>query len=115
VVVVRGLAFSAILFSLLASGCTLTHSKHSPKGYTLAEVQAAAVACGDVSNFANITYGAVDYPRVRGVETLPNGNMRVELSIWIYQLSAQQGADHDVTVVVSPGMQIIDEHEVARR
>jgi hypothetical protein len=111
---VRRLAFIAILCTLLASGWTLTHSKHSPRGYSLAEVQAAAVASADMSNDANMTYVAVKYPRVRGVETLPNGSMRVELSIWIYGLSAQQGADHHVTVEVSPGMQIVDAHEVAR-
>jgi hypothetical protein len=115
VVLVRRLAFIAILCSLLASGWTLTHSKHIPKGYALAEVQAAALASADVSKHASNTYVAVKYPRVWGVEKLPNGNMRVELSIWIYGLSAQQGADHDVTVEVSPGMQIVDAHEVARQ
>jgi hypothetical protein len=50
-----------------------------------------------------------------GRGTLPNGDTRVELSIWIYGLSAQQGADHDLTVEVSPGMQIVDEHEVAQQ
>ena len=114
----RRLAFTAILCTLLASGCTLTHSKQCPKGYSLAEVQAAAVASADVSEYANKTYGAygaVEYARVWGVETLRNGDIRVELAIWIYALSARQGADHDVTVEVSPGMQIVDEHEVARQ
>jgi hypothetical protein len=114
VVLVRRLAFTAILCTLLASGWTLTHSKHSPRGYSLAEVQAAAVASADVSNDATMTYVAVKYPRVRGVETLADGTMRVELSIWIYGLSAQQGADHHVTVEVSPNMQIVKAHEVAR-
>ena len=111
----RRLAFIAILCTLTASGWTLTQSTHSPKGYVLAEVQAAAVASADMSNDANMTYLAVKYPRVLGVERLPNGNMRVKLSIWIYGLSAQQGADHHVTVEVSPGMQIVNEHEVARQ
>jgi hypothetical protein len=107
----RWLAFTAILCSLLASGWTLTHSNHSPKGYSLAEVQAGAVASADLSNDANMTYVAVKYPRVRGVETLANGTMRVELSIWIYGRSAPQGADHHVTVEVSPNMQIVKAHE----
>jgi hypothetical protein len=84
-------------------------------GYTLAQVQAAALASVDVSKNANSAYPAVKYPHVSGVDTLPNGNTRVELSIWIHALSGQQGADHDVTVEVSPRMQIIDEHEVARQ
>jgi hypothetical protein len=99
----------------VAGGWTLTQSKHTPRGYSLAEVEAAAVASADVSMHASKTYVAVKYPRVRAVETLPNGDRRVELSIWIYGLSAQQVADHDLTVEVSPGMQIVDEHEVAQQ
>jgi hypothetical protein len=104
---------ATLALSTTASAASATKPPH--KGYTLAEVQAAAVASADVSRAANKTYVAVKYPRVWGVETLLNGNVRVELSIWIYGLSAQQGADHDVTVIVSPGMQIVDEHEVARQ
>jgi hypothetical protein len=111
----RRLALTAILCTLLVSGWTLTHSKHRPTGYSLAELRAAAVASADLSHDANMTYVAVKYPRVRGVEKLPNGNMRVELSIWIHGLSAQQGADHHVTVEVSPGMQIVNAHEIARQ
>jgi hypothetical protein len=117
-VFVRRLAFIALLCTLLASGWTLTHTKrsfkgYSFKGYSLAEVQAAAVASADVSD--NATYVAVTYPRVSRVERLPNGNRRVDLSIWIYGRSAPRGAEHDVIVVVSPGMQIVDAREVARQ
>jgi hypothetical protein len=112
----RWLAFTAILCSLLASGWTLTHSNHSPRGYSLAEVQAAAVASADLTNDANMTYVAVKYPHVRGVATLPNGTVRVELSIWIWDgLSPSTAADHQVSVEVSPNMQIVYAHEVARR
>jgi hypothetical protein len=112
-VFVRRLAFIALLCTLLASGRTLTHTKHSVKGYSLAEVQAAAVGSADVSD--NATYVAVTYPRVSRVERLSNGNMRVDLSIWIYGRSAPQGAEHNVIAVVSPGMQIVDAREVARQ
>jgi hypothetical protein len=74
------------LLALSAAASAATAKKPPHEGYTLAEVQAAAVASADVSKAANKTYVAVKYPHVWGVDTLPNGNMRVELSIWIYGL-----------------------------
>jgi hypothetical protein len=90
-----GLSFvtltSVAMLTLSATASAASATKPPHKGYTLAEVQAAAVASADVATAANKTYVAVKYPRVWGLETLPNGNVRVELSIWIYGLSAQQG------------------------
>jgi hypothetical protein len=84
----------------------------APKGYTVGEVQAAVVASSDIHEFARDTYVAVKYPKVLRVTHDEKDNYVVDLTIWTYGLSAQQGAEKEVIVTVSPGFQIVNEHQV---
>jgi hypothetical protein len=84
----------------------------APNGYTAGDVQAAVVAASDVHKYANDTYVAVKYPKILGVTHNHRGNYVVDLSIWTYGLSAQQGAEKEVIVTVSPGFQIVNEQQV---
>jgi hypothetical protein len=87
--------------------------RHSAsKDYTVEEVEAAVVAASDVHKFARDTYVAVKYPKILGVTHDEKGNYAVDLTIWTYGLSAQQGAQKEVIVTVSPGFQIVNEQQV---
>lgn len=80
------------------------------KGYTPGDVQAAVVAALDVHKYALDTYLTAPHPKILGVTHDQKGSYVVDLTIWIYGLSAQQGAEKEVIVTVSPGFQIVNEH-----
>ena len=109
------LATLAAVIALLVVADLKWRDDPAPKGYAADEVQAAVVAASDVHKYASNTYLSDPDPKILAVTHDHNGNYIVDLTIWIYGLSAQQGAEKELIVTVSPGFQIVNEQQVPAR